>query len=340
MKGRTLKISVLVVLLIFGIAMLGPTILAQSENSKNSPGHTDSTPGKEGTPPGQGGTPPGLGKYLGLSLDGDKVYWEDPDIKVGIGTAYPQYTLDVNGDIHADGSLILGNSVILDPNGYMILDDNTPTLEFYNKDTIPPYTDLFIDSENKFVGIGTKTVVANVRLNVDGNILTTGTITGSGSGLTDVDADTVDGFHAVSFAAASHNHAAGDITTGVLAVARIPDLDANKITSGTFAAARIPGLDASKITSGIFAVTRIPGLDANKITSGTFAAARIPGLDASKITSGTFATARIPNLDASKITSGKLDTARLPANIDADTLDGKDSTEHTIMIPPMSSSQI
>jgi hypothetical protein len=151
------------------------------------------------------------------------------------------------------------------------MDQADPNLEVYNVDDYQP--EVFIDGENHFVGIGTKNVLANVRLNVNGNIFTSGTITGSGSGLTDVDADTVDGFHAVAFAAASHNHAAGDITTGVLAVARIPDLDAGKITTGTFAAARIPGLDASKITTGT------------------------------------------------------MDVARLPANIDADTLDGKDSSE-------------
>ena len=57
----------------------------------------------------------------------------------------------------------------------------------------------------------------------------------------------------IGAAASSHTHAAGDITSGTLAVARIPNLAASKITSGTFAAARIPNLSASKITAGTLA---------------------------------------------------------------------------------------
>lgn len=59
-------------------------------------------------------------------------------------------------------------------------------------------------------------------------------------------------------AASTHTHAAGDITSGTLAAARIPSLDASKIASGTLAAARIPALDASKITSGTISIDRLP----------------------------------------------------------------------------------
>jgi len=71
-----------------------------------------------------------------------------------------------------------------------------------------------------------------------------------------------------------HAHAAADITSGIFAVARIPNLNASKITAGTFVDARIPNLNASKITAGIFAVARIPNLSASKITTGTLVVLR------------------------------------------------------------------
>lgn len=52
------------------------------------------------------------------------------------------------------------------------------------------------------------------------------------------------------FPPAGHNHDAGDVVSGVLNLARIPDLPANKITTGQFSVDRIPQLPASKIQVG------------------------------------------------------------------------------------------
>ncbi|MEE2041276.1 hypothetical protein Q8791_29030 [Nocardiopsis sp. CT-R113] len=49
---------------------------------------------------------------------------------------------------------------------------------------------------------------------------------------------------AVGAAQAAHTHDAADITTGALAVARVPNLAASKITSGVLAAARLPAAAA------------------------------------------------------------------------------------------------
>ncbi|WP_414570414.1 tail fiber domain-containing protein [Nostoc sp. CCY 9925] len=137
---------------------------------------------------------------------------------------------------------------------------------------------LFITSSSGNVGIGTTTPGA--KLEVNGDLKVTGTITGK--------IDTT------------------NITSGILAVERIPNLSTDKITSGILAVERIPNLSADKITSGILSVDRIPNLSTNKITSGILAIERIPNLSADKITSGILAVERIPNLSADKITSGTI----------------------------------
>jgi hypothetical protein len=73
--------------------------------------------------------------------------------------------------------------------------------------------------------------------------------------------------------------------------------------------------NASNITTGTLAAAQVPNLDAAKITTGSLNTAQIPNLDASKITTGTLATTQVPNLDASKITTGTLADARLSPNI-------------------------
>jgi len=79
----------------------------------------------------------------------------------------------------------------------------------------------------------------------------------------------------------------------------VEEVDAAKMTSGTLAVARIPNLSGAKIlgTGGGGApipVDAVPDLPASKTTSGSFDAARIPNLDAAKINSGVFSKARIP----------------------------------------------
>lgn len=55
-------------------------------------------------------------------------------------------------------------------------------------------------------------------------------------------------------AAASHTHAAADVTSGTLATARIPNLNASIITAGTLSSARLPStLEANGPTDSAYA---------------------------------------------------------------------------------------
>jgi hypothetical protein len=96
--------------------------------------------------------------------------------------------------------------------------------------------------------------------------------------------------------ATNHNHSAGNITSGILAVDRIPDLAASKITSGTIDAARIPTLLTGSISGlGDSAVKNV-GTASDEVAAGNdsrFTDARTPvAHSADLVTSGTLAAAR------------------------------------------------
>lgn len=130
---------------------------------------------------------------------------------------------------------------------------------------------------------------------------TTGTLCGSSS-ITTGELDMLNGVTSNiqtqlnNKAATDHDHDASDITSGILAIARIPNLDAGKVTSGTFAAARIPGLDASKITSGTISIDRLPQAALERLVIVADDTARF------KLT-----TSQVQNGDVVKVTSsGKM----------------------------------
>ena len=54
---------------------------------------------------------------------------------------------------------------------------------------------------------------------------------------------------AIGAAAVTHSHAAGDVTSGTFAAARIPNLAASKITSGTFAATDVKAMNGTDYTT-------------------------------------------------------------------------------------------
>ena len=54
---------------------------------------------------------------------------------------------------------------------------------------------------------------------------------------------------AIGAAAVTHSHAAGDVTSGTFAAARIPSLAASKITAGTFAATDVKAMNGTDYTT-------------------------------------------------------------------------------------------
>ena len=100
--------------------------------------------------------------------------------------------------------------------------------------------------------------------------------------------------------------------SGVLADGNIPELAAGQITSGEFALARIPTLTADKV----------PALDASKIATGELPDDRLAGISASKV-SGELAVDNIPALTAAKI-PGEVNKLSILSNAGALSLKGTD----------------
>ena len=68
-------------------------------------------------------------------------------------------------------------------------------------------------------------------------------------------------------AAASHVHSGSDITSGVLGIAQIPQLDASKIATGTIDSARLPATAGSVVASGD--ITTLTAPQQAQIVEGT-----------------------------------------------------------------------
>jgi len=162
-----------------------------------------------------------------------------------------------SGNVQASTFVLDQINIVTSANTATTVNFNNVTKAFNAASNIEVGTaNLFVDTTTSKVGIGTgaPAYTLDVRGTANVGALTATTFSGSGAGLTALDAT--------------------NIASGTLDAARIPDLDAAKITGGTLDAARIPDLDAAKITGGTLNVARIPDLDAAKITGGTLPVSR------------------------------------------------------------------
>lgn len=113
---------------------------------------------------------------------------------------------------------------------------------------------------------------------------------------------------AIGAAAASHTHAAGDITSGTIATARLGSGSATASTLlwgdqtwAALAAADIPSLDASKITTGTIGTARLGSGSAN---SGTYLRGDQTWAAAPVDTTGSIVAGELAYFDSSSTLAG------------------------------------
>ncbi len=119
-----------------------------------------------------------------------------------------------------------------------------------------------------------------------------------------LNADRLDGLSSGDFASASHTHAAADITSGVLAPTRIPDLDAAKITIGALSDARLSANVARRSDNQTFSGINIFSNALNSFMGNSFVGGSFSGSGAGLV-----------NLNASNLTSGTVPDGRISSNL-------------------------
>ena len=292
-------------------------------------------------------------------------------IKVGNNTAIDSFgvlsvnmtsyigNVELRGDLVTSNLTILGDSTTLETNVF-----TTESLEINNTGTGAAISvtqtdgshDIFIASNsggevfsiinNGNVGIGITN--PQTALDVDGDINFTGNIYGSGSELTEINADNI-----ASGTLDNARLPANILVTSLEGIgSNVTEINADNIASGTLDNARLPANILVTSLEGIG--SNVTEINADNIASGTLDNARLPAnilvtslegigsnvteINADNIASGTLDNARLPanilvtslegigsnvtEINADNIASGTLDNARLPANILVTSLEG------------------
>ena len=211
----------------------------------------------------------------------------------------------VSGVLRWAGLAIGAAGKFLKSNGTDVVWDNVTWNDVQNKpSTFPPSSHTHVKSDiTDFAHTHVKADITDFAHTHPPSQITP---QGSGSGL---DADTVDGQHASAFAPATHTHSASDITSGRLSASRLP----TSSTANRFLVVRTANSDPTYDT-----------IQASDLPSHSHTQSQITDLET--ITTTPTANA-VPKADS----AGKIAIGWIPqgsgSNLDADKLDGLDSTD-------------
>jgi hypothetical protein len=220
-----------------------------------------------------------------INIDSGILYIDASNNNVGIGTTQPNKKLHVTGDTRIEGSLIVNgtltqiNTNVGTTEQLLITNDGTGPALIVNQTGAQPIIEIQDDGLTCFkildggnVGIGTATKVVSV--DISGNLKLSGSITGSGSGLTSLNASNITGnINVAQGGTGLTTLTSGQILIGGANVIQTPNLTWNSSTN-TLSATNfvgsgtgLAGLNATNISSGTLLVSQ-GGTGATTLTSG------------------------------------------------------------------------
>jgi hypothetical protein len=137
-----------------------------------------------------------------VNIDSGVLYVDGSNNRVGIGTTQPNQKLHITGDTRIEGNLTVNgtltqvNTNVSNTEQLLITNDGTGPAVIVNQTGAQPILEIQDDGATCFkifdggnLGIGTNT--KNVTVDISGNLVLSGTITGSGTGLSALNASNI-----------------------------------------------------------------------------------------------------------------------------------------------------
>ena len=272
-----------------------------------------------------------VGNGTGALIQDSNFHWDNTNDRLGLGTATPTQTLDVNGSANVSGAITLGTGVQLHSGGYLFLSQNN---NFYNSGNgNVPYYGIGMEtggimhvhsyygvrfgvssSNSMFLAPGGKlgilTMAPNYPLDVTGDVNCTGVYRVNGTPL--------------ALSATTDATNANNITTGTLPATRLPTSGVVGAVYGS--ASTVPAINvdtygrvtgvtntaiaiASTAVSGLALSATTDATNANNITTGTLPATRLPTSGVVGAVYGSASTVPAINVDTYGRVTGVTNTA-------------------------------